>query len=98
MFTTVNFTHCTVLADNDEDGESGAGAKMGALLDMMDVECCVVVVSRWYGGIHLGPDRFKHINNCARALLQESFADHCKSGPGGKKSAASKKAGYPKTK
>ena len=29
----------------------------------------VVVVSRWYGGILLGPDRFKHINNAARTLL-----------------------------
>lgn len=23
-----------------------------------------------YGGVHLGPDRFKHINNVARTLLQ----------------------------
>jgi hypothetical protein len=29
----------------------------------------VVFVSRWYGGIQLGPDRFKHINNAARSLL-----------------------------
>jgi len=29
----------------------------------------MVVVSRWYGGIHLGPDRFKHINNAARELM-----------------------------
>ena len=27
---------------------------------------------RRYGGIQLGPDRFKHINNVARILLQES--------------------------
>lgn len=27
-----------------------------------------------YGGIHLGPDRFKHINNAARqVLLQGGF-------------------------
>ena len=31
----------------------------------------LVVVSRWYGGILLGPDRFKHINNCARNILVE---------------------------
>lgn len=31
----------------------------------------MVVVSRWYGGILLGPDRFKHINNCARNILVE---------------------------
>jgi hypothetical protein len=27
------------------------------------------VCGRWYGGIQLGPDRFKHINNVARSLL-----------------------------
>ena len=31
----------------------------------------MVVVSRWYGGIHLGPDRFKHINNCTRSILDK---------------------------
>ena len=31
----------------------------------------LVVVSRWYGGIQLGPDRFKHINNCARNVLEK---------------------------
>ncbi len=25
-----------------------------------------------YGGIQLGPDRFKHINNVARIIIQES--------------------------
>ena len=31
--------------------------------------CEQVVVTRWYGGVHLGPDRFKDINNTGRALL-----------------------------
>jgi putative IMPACT (imprinted ancient) family translation regulator len=36
----------------------------------------VVVVSRWYGGTLLGPDRFKHINNAARQVLSMgSFLD-----------------------
>jgi putative IMPACT (imprinted ancient) family translation regulator len=29
-----------------------------------------VVVTRWYGGIKLGPDRFKHIKNAARDVLE----------------------------
>jgi len=29
----------------------------------------LVIVTRWYGGVHLGPDRFKHINNCTRNML-----------------------------
>ena len=36
---------------------------------VVQVEDVIVVVSRWYGGIQLGADRFKHINNVARALL-----------------------------
>eukprot|EP00064_Thunnus_orientalis_P005004 superscaffoldBa00000475_g5017 len=40
----------------------------GSILDVRNV---MVVVSRWYGGILLGPDRFKHINNCARNILVE---------------------------
>lgn len=29
-----------------------------------------MVVSRWYGGVHLGSDRFKHINQAARDALE----------------------------
>jgi putative IMPACT (imprinted ancient) family translation regulator len=29
----------------------------------------MVVVTRWYGGVHLGPDRFRHIKNAARQVL-----------------------------
>ena len=30
----------------------------------------LVVVTRYFGGIHLGPDRFKHINQAARDALE----------------------------
>lgn len=30
----------------------------------------LVVVTRYFGGIHLGPDRFKHINQAARNALE----------------------------
>lgn len=41
---------------------------------MMDAWNVVVVVSRWFGGTHLGPDRFKHINTAARdAVLKGNF-------------------------
>lgn len=44
-------------------------------MQILDVRNVMVVVSRWYGGILLGPDRFKHINNCARNILvEEGFA------------------------
>ena len=43
-------------------------------LQIVDARNVIIIVSRWYGGILLGPDRFKHINNSARTLLgQEGF-------------------------
>jgi putative IMPACT (imprinted ancient) family translation regulator len=37
-----------------------------------DVRNAVVVVSRWFGGILLGPARFGLINNTARQLLEQT--------------------------
>lgn len=45
--------------DNDDDGESAAGSRMQHLLNILDVKNVFVCVSRWFGGIHLGSDRFK---------------------------------------
>ncbi|KAH3679330.1 hypothetical protein WICMUC_001070 [Wickerhamomyces mucosus] len=59
----------TRLSDCDDDGETAAGGRLLHLLTLMDVWNCIVVVSRWYGGIHLGPDRFKHINSTAREAI-----------------------------
>ena len=60
----------SLLQDCDDDGEDAAGGRMLHLLQLLDVKNVLVVVSRWYGGIHLGPDRFKHINNAARQVLE----------------------------
>ncbi|XP_025076162.1 protein IMPACT-like isoform X2 [Pomacea canaliculata] len=54
----------------DDDGETHAGSRMLHLLQIVNAENVMVVVSRWFGGIHLGPDRFKHINNCTRSILE----------------------------
>ena len=37
---------------------------------IQEVENVLVVVTRYFGGIHLGPDRFKHINQAARNALE----------------------------
>ncbi|VEU44647.1 unnamed protein product [Pseudo-nitzschia multistriata] len=62
-------TRVVIKHDNDDDGESASGSKMAFLLDMRKDENVLVVVSRWYGGVHLGPKRFAHIVNVARELL-----------------------------
>ncbi|XP_053208859.1 protein IMPACT-B-like [Panonychus citri] len=62
-------SHHTFIQDFDDDGETAAGARLLHLLQILDVKNVLVVVSRWYGGVNLGADRFKHINNVARDLL-----------------------------
>lgn len=68
--------------DNDDDGEQGAGSRLAQLLAMRKDEGVLVVVSRWFGGIHLGPKRFSHIINTARELLEyvmgPNFSQHNK--------------------
>ena len=61
--------HGTCLQDCDDDGESHAGGRLLHLMQVLDVKDVVVVVSRWFGGIQLGADRFKLINSVARDLL-----------------------------
>lgn len=60
--------------DCDDDGESAAGGRLLHLMQLMDVWNVVVVVTRWYGGTKLGPDRFRIINSVARdALVRGGF-------------------------
>ncbi|KAK0522083.1 hypothetical protein OC834_006414 [Tilletia horrida] len=60
----------TVHRDHDDDGETAAGGRLAHLLDLLNVPNAIVVVTRWYGGILLGADRFKFINRVARNGLE----------------------------
>lgn len=64
-----------VAADNDDDGEDSAGRRLAELLANVRAHNVLVVVSRSFGGVLLGPSRFAVINNAARELLvQGGFA------------------------
>ncbi|KZO98061.1 UPF0029-domain-containing protein [Calocera viscosa TUFC12733] len=56
--------------DNDDDGESAAGGRIAHLLQILDVNNVLVIVTRYFGGILLGADRFKLINQAARDALE----------------------------
>ncbi|SOV02648.1 related to YIH1 [Ustilago sp. UG-2017a] len=56
--------------DCDDDEETAAGGRLAHLLSILELENVIVVVTRWYGGVHLGPDRFKLINKSAREALE----------------------------
>lgn len=60
--------------DCDDDGETAAGSRILHLMQLMDLWNVMVVVTRWYGGVQLGPDRFRLINSSARdAFVKAGF-------------------------
>lgn len=64
----------TIVQDYDDDGETAAGGRLLHVMQLMDVWNVLVVVSRWFGGIHLGPARFRLINDVGRdALVKGGF-------------------------
>jgi putative IMPACT (imprinted ancient) family translation regulator len=52
-----------------DDGETGAGAVILRMLEREGLVDTIVVVTRWYGGVRLGGDRFAHVVTCTRAML-----------------------------
>lgn len=77
----------TVVQDYDDDGETAAGGRLLHVMQLMDVWDVVVVVSRWYGGIQLGPARFRLINDVGRnALVKGGFTHSEATGAGSEKS------------
>lgn len=55
----------------NDDGESGAGMIILCMLEREGLRDHLVVVTRWYGGKHLGGDRFRHVQACVEAYLGE---------------------------
>ncbi|KAK4076050.1 hypothetical protein Trihar35433_2610 [Trichoderma harzianum] len=66
----------TSYSDCDDDGEDAAGGRLLHLLQLMEVWDAMVVVTRWYGGVKLGPRRFALINSVARdGLVRAGLGD-----------------------
>jgi len=79
---THNITAWRIRGDNgvqyqdcDDDGETAAGGRLLHLLELMGFWNGMVVVTRWYGGVQLGPDRFRIVNQTARdAVVKAGLA------------------------
>lgn len=55
----------------DDDGEAGAAAVILKMIERAELKGHIVVVTRWYGGVKLGGDRFAHVVTSVRAYLAE---------------------------
>ncbi|AHM04197.1 hypothetical protein roselon_01833 [Roseibacterium elongatum DSM 19469] len=55
----------------NDDGEAGAGMVILRMLERAARQDHIVVVTRWYGGKHLGGDRFRHVQEAVRLYLSK---------------------------
>jgi len=56
----------------NDDGESGAGAIILRMLERAELADHLIIVTRWYGGTHLGGDRFRRVQDCVNAYLEQA--------------------------
>jgi len=54
----------------NDDGEVGAGMVILRILQKSNVTDCVVCVTRWFGGVKLMGDRFKHVQDAAKYAVE----------------------------
>ena len=65
-------TWAVLLADGpikNDDGEAGAGMVILRMLERERLRDHIIVVTRWFGGKHLGGDRFRHVQDAVRIYL-----------------------------
>jgi putative IMPACT (imprinted ancient) family translation regulator len=69
-------TWAVVFADGTplkgDDGESGAGMVILRMLERASLSDHLIIVTRWYGGTKLGGDRFRRVQDCVNAYLDET--------------------------
>lgn len=67
-------TWAVVLPDGtplkNDDGEAGAGMVILRMLEREGLNGHLVCVTRWFGGKHLGGDRFRHVQDAVRIYLE----------------------------
>ena len=53
----------------NDDGEGGAGIVILRMLEREGLQGHIIVVTRWFGGVQLGGDRFRRVQDAVRMYL-----------------------------
>lgn len=53
-----------------DDGETGAGMVILRVMQKEQVSDCVICVTRWFGGVKLMGDRFKHVQDATKYAIE----------------------------
>lgn len=58
-----------VYESKNDDGEIGAGMVILRIMQKEDVTDCIICVTRWFGGVKLMGDRFKHVQDATKYVI-----------------------------
>lgn len=58
-----------VYETKNDDGETGAGMVILRVMQKEDVTDCIICVTRWFGGVKLMGDRFKHVQDATKYAI-----------------------------
>lgn len=53
-----------------DDGEAGAGMVILRVMQKAEVQNCVICVTRWFGGVKLMGDRFRHLQDATKIAIE----------------------------
>lgn len=53
----------------NDDGETGAGMVILRVMQKEDITDCIICVTRWFGGVKLMGDRFKHVQDATKIAI-----------------------------
>jgi putative IMPACT (imprinted ancient) family translation regulator len=58
-----------IFESKNDDGEAGAGMVILRIMQKENVANCIICVTRWFGGVKLMGDRFKHVGDAAKYAI-----------------------------
>ncbi len=61
----------SVYETKSDDGETGAGMVILRVMQKENITDCIICVTRWFGGIKLQNDRFKHLQNATKYAIKK---------------------------
>lgn len=59
-----------IFETKNDDGETGAGMVILRIMQKEEVSDCVICVTRWFGGVKLMGDRFKHVQDATKIAVE----------------------------
>ena len=59
-----------VYETKNDDGETDAGMVILRVMQKEDITDCIICVTRWFGGVKLMGDRFKHVQDATKYAIE----------------------------